>query len=57
LLDKKQKGQPIAKMVPQTSAKVVNLVDALRASLNSSNANGAESKKTKAKPVAKGKAG
>ncbi len=35
LLDKKQKGQPIAKMAPQTSAKVVNLMDALRASLES----------------------
>jgi non-homologous end joining protein Ku len=29
LLDKKQKGQPIAKMAPRTSAKVVNLMDAL----------------------------
>jgi len=33
LLDKKQKGQPIAKMAPRTSAMVVNLMDALRASL------------------------
>jgi DNA end-binding protein Ku len=56
LLDKKQKGQPITKMAPQTSAKVVNLMDALRASLKST---GAETgpKKTKAKPVAKRKAG
>src|SRR5258705_854116 len=57
LLDKKQKGQPIAKMAPRTSAKVVNLMDALRASLNSSDAKAATSKKTKAKPVAKRKAG
>jgi DNA end-binding protein Ku len=57
LLDKKQKGQPIAKMAPRTSAKVVNLMDALRASLNSSDAKAAASKKTKAKPVAKRKAG
>src|SRR6476660_4281021 len=56
LLDKKQKGQPIAKMAPRTSAKVVNLMDALRASLNSSDAKAAASKKTKAKPVAKRKA-
>jgi non-homologous end joining protein Ku len=35
LLDKKQKGQPIAKMAPRTSANVVNLMDALRASLES----------------------
>ena len=27
LLDKKQKGQPITKMAPQTSAKVVNLME------------------------------
>ena len=57
LLDKKQKGQPIAKMAPRTSAKVVNLMDALRASLDSSDAKAAASKKTKAKPVAKRKAG
>ena len=30
LLDKKQKGQPMAKMAPRTSAKVVDLMDALR---------------------------
>jgi DNA end-binding protein Ku len=41
LLDKKQKGQPIAKMAPRTSANVVNLMDALRASLNSSDAKAA----------------
>ena len=46
-----------AKMAPRTSAKVVNLMDALRASLNSSDAKAAASKKTKAKPVAKRKAG
>ena len=57
LLDKKQKGKPIAKMALRTSAKVVNLMDALRASLNSSDAKAATSKKTKAKPVAKRKAG
>src|SRR6267142_3781252 len=44
LLDKKQKGQPIAKMAPRTNAKVVNLMDALRASLNSSEAKAAASK-------------
>src|SRR6059058_3514383 len=43
LLAKKQKGQPIAKMAPRTSAKVVNLMDALRASLNSSDAKAAAS--------------
>src|SRR5436309_1922455 len=54
LLDKKQKGQPIAKMAPQTSAKVVNLMDALRASLESDKS----SSKKKAKPAtAKRKAG
>ena len=59
LLDKKQKGQPIAKMAPRTSAKVVNLMDALRESLKSTGARetAASSKKTKAKPVAKRKAG
>jgi non-homologous end joining protein Ku len=59
LLDKKQKGQPIAKMAPRTSAKVVNLMDALRESLKSTGARetSASSKKTKAKPVAKRKAG
>jgi DNA end-binding protein Ku len=56
LLDKKQKGQPIAKMAPQSSAKVVNLMDALRASLKSTSAE-AGAKKTKAKPAAKRKAG
>jgi DNA end-binding protein Ku len=56
LLDKKQKGQPIAKMAPQSSAKVVNLMDALRASLKSTSAE-AGSKKTKAKPAAKRRAG
>jgi DNA end-binding protein Ku len=55
LLDKKQKGQPIAKMAPRTSAKVVNLMDALRASLESDKSS---SKKPKAKPAtAKRKAG
>jgi non-homologous end joining protein Ku len=49
LLDKKQKGQPIAKMAPRTSAKVVNLMDALRASLESDKSS---SKKPKAKPTA-----
>jgi non-homologous end joining protein Ku len=49
LLDKKQKGQPIAKMAPRTSAKVVNLMDALRASLESDKS---FSKKPKAKPAA-----
>src|SRR5467141_3453387 len=54
LLDKKQKGQPIAKMAPQTSAKVVNLMDALLASLESDKS----SSKKKAKPAtAKRKAG
>src|SRR6188472_2118226 len=48
LLDKKQKGQPIAKMAPRTSAKVVNLMDALRASLESDKSS---SKKPKAKPA------
>jgi DNA end-binding protein Ku len=58
LLDKKQKGQPIAKMAPRTSAKVVNLMDALRESLKSrARETSASSKKTKAKPVAKRKAG
>ncbi len=59
LLDKKQKGQPIAKMAPRTSAKVVNLMDALRESLKSTGAReaSASSKKAKAKPVAKRKAG
>jgi DNA end-binding protein Ku len=55
LLDKKQKGQPIGKMAPRTSAKVVNLMDALRASLESDKS---FSKKPKAKPAtAKRKAG
>jgi len=48
LLDKKQKGQPIAKMAPRTSAKVVNLMDALRASLERDKSS---SKKPKAKPA------
>jgi DNA end-binding protein Ku len=48
LLDKKQKGQPIAKMAPRTSANVVNLMDALRASLESDKGS---SKKPKAKPA------
>src|SRR4051812_43554635 len=56
LLDKKQRGQPIGKMAPQTSAKVVNLMDALRASLKSTSADTVP-KKTKAKPAAKRKAG
>src|SRR6478735_9609912 len=33
LLDKKHKGQPIAKMAPRTSFPTLNLMDALRASL------------------------
>jgi DNA end-binding protein Ku len=58
LLDKKQKGQPIAKVAPRTSAKVVNLMDSLRASLKTTGARETSaSKKTKAKPVAKRKAG
>ena len=48
LLDKKQKGQPIAKMAPRTIAKVVNLMDAIRASLESDKSS---SKKPKAKPA------
>jgi non-homologous end joining protein Ku len=45
-------GNPTAKAKPAP-----NLMDALRASLNSSDAKAAASKKTKAKPVAKRKAG
>jgi non-homologous end joining protein Ku len=45
-------------MAPQTSAKVVNLMDALRASLKTTGARETSAaKKAKAKPVAKRKAG
>jgi non-homologous end joining protein Ku len=45
-------------MAPQTSANVVNLMDALRASLKTTGARETSAaKKAKAKPVAKRKAG
>jgi DNA end-binding protein Ku len=59
LLEKKQKGQPLAKMAPRTSSNVVNLMDALRESLKSSGGQkeAATAKKPKGKPTAKRKAG
>jgi DNA end-binding protein Ku len=65
LLNKKQKGQPIAKIETQSSGNVVNLMDALRASLKGDGKRNAEAtapsklakKPSKAKPAAKRKAG
>jgi DNA end-binding protein Ku len=61
LLNKKQKGQPIARVETRSSGNVVNLMDALRASLKGAGREVAPdrtSKKTgKAKPAAKRKAG
>jgi DNA end-binding protein Ku len=62
LLNKKQKGQPIARVETRSTGNVVNLMDALRASLkggaNREITPGGRSKKTtKAKPTAKRKAG
>ena len=62
LLDKKKNGQPIAKVAQRPSGNVINLMDALQASLKDgskgSNAPAKSNKKaTKAKPAAKRKAG
>ena len=61
LLNKKQKGQPIARAVPRSTGNVVNLMDALRASLKGAGREAPSerpSKKApKAKPSAKRKAG
>jgi len=56
LLEKKQKGQPIAKMAPRSASNVINLMDALKASLNDSGKNAVPAKAAK-KPAKKRKAG
>ncbi|HEV7600146.1 MAG TPA: Ku protein [Bradyrhizobium sp.] len=62
LLNKKQKGQPIARAVPRSTGNVVNLMDALRASLKGGAGRDAPSgrpskKAPRAKPAAGRKAG
>jgi DNA end-binding protein Ku len=62
LLNKKQKGQPIARVETRSTGNVVNLMDALRASLKGGanrevTPGGMSKKTTKAKPAAKRKAG
>ena len=62
LLNKKQKGQPIARVETRSTGNVVNLMDALRASLKGGAGRDAPSerpskKAPKAKPAAKRKAG
>jgi DNA end-binding protein Ku len=62
LLNKKQSGQPIARAETRSTGNVVNLMDALRASLKGGAGRDAPSQKslkkaTKAKPAAKRKAG
>jgi DNA end-binding protein Ku len=59
LLNRKQKGQPIARAETRSAGNVVNLMDALRASLNGARrvAPVAPKKNAKAKPTAKRKAG
>ena len=63
LLNKKQNGQPIARVEPASKGNVVNLMDALRASIKGNGARGSQtaapskSRKTaKIKPAAKRKA-
>jgi DNA end-binding protein Ku len=57
LLNKKQKGLPIEKAARPSAGNVVNIMDALRASLKGSKAPAAPpSRKAKAKPAAKRKA-
>jgi DNA end-binding protein Ku len=62
LLNKKQKGQPIARVEIRSTGNVVNLMDALRASLKGGAGRDAPSQRSskkapKAKPVAKRKVG
>jgi DNA end-binding protein Ku len=66
LLQKKQNGQPIEKRASRTSGNVIDIMDALRASLKDSKSasipakaapKGAAKKTTRAKPAAKRKAG
>jgi DNA end-binding protein Ku len=61
LLNKKQKGQPIARAETRSTGNVVNLMDALRASLKGAGREAAPNKTSKkpgkAKPPAKRKAG
>jgi DNA end-binding protein Ku len=61
LLDKKQKGQPIARVETRSTGNVVNLMDALRASLKGGAGRDVPSKSSKrapkTKPTAKRKAG
>ena len=62
LLEKKKSGQPIAKVAPRSSSNVINLMDALKASLKdgkrAATADAKPAKKApKAKPAAKRKAG
>jgi DNA end-binding protein Ku len=60
LLNKKQRGQPIARAAPRSTGNVVNLMDALRASLKGGAGRDVPSQKNKApkaKPAAKRKAG
>jgi DNA end-binding protein Ku len=62
LLNKKQSGQPIARVQTRSTGNVVNLMDALRASLKGgagreASAQRSPKKPTKAKPPAKRKAG
>jgi DNA end-binding protein Ku len=62
LLNKKQKGQPIARVETRSSGNVVNLMDALRASLKGGSGRDSSSQKSskkapKAKPAGKRKAG
>jgi DNA end-binding protein Ku len=57
LLNKKQKGLPIEKSTPSSTGNVVNIMDALRASLKGTKAPAAKpARKTKSKPAAKRKA-
>ena len=53
LLNKKQKGQPIAAVKKQAPSNVVNLMDALRASLKDNGKSAAKPSRTPAKKAAK----
>jgi DNA end-binding protein Ku len=55
LLQKKQNGQAIEKPASRSSGNVIDIMDALRASLKDSNAAGAKPPKKPAKPKGSGK--
>jgi DNA end-binding protein Ku len=56
LLQKKQSGQPIEKRASQTGGNVIDIMDALRASLKDSKSSAEKPSKTPTKRTAKGKA-